>query len=121
MSSTAITFFKATSVSEQSNFSSRKNIIAPLLVLLGILLVVALSVYFTLMYKSLYKEHDIQGIYAQIAKLEEENSSLESRVSEYDALLQSEEQLGKMELVKNSHITYIERTTGSLVLAPMQQ
>ena len=116
MSSTAITFFKANSAGRSKGFLTRKNITLPVFAVLGVSLAGALAAYFILTARTISMENAVQNDYMQIAKLDEENGMLETQIANYDKVLQSDEQLVKMELVKNNLITYLERTSGGLVV-----
>lgn len=121
MSSTAITFFKENSFITKQRILKGEISLKPFFIVLFVSVCVALGAYIFAVYTTASHEQAIKDFRGAITALEEENSLLETQISQQDRDLQLEEQLVKMELIKTQQISYIEKVSENLVLAPMNR
>ncbi len=114
MSSTAIAILKA-----QTNKGTGKSkaVINSLLACVVVASILALGAYLYFSQKTASAEQAIKNGNKSIAQLEENNSILEREIMQSEQILQSEQELDKMELTRTSKISFIEKPSGTLVSA----
>ena len=112
MSSTTFTIYHSIAVTQRRTYP---QLLRPFFVAILGVAIIALTMYLMILYQSAAAEQTVKKAGLLIMELEEQNSQSETRLSQQDNFLQSEEKLATMELVKSNGISYIEKTSGVLV------